>query len=265
MENYAAIKERLVAQADTAAIGVDDEYCAAIAARRLASGRRIVRISVEHAVQDGFMAEGSTILRVDEAGAKPIADLSGIGSLRGAHNAQNAAAAIAVATALGVSFERIQDALRTVPGSRSPHGAGGASRLGAVRERLQGHQRDSTEKALSSFERILWILGGKAKEGGISTLASYFPRIEKAYLIGDATEDFARVLEGKVPYVRCGTLDKAVELAAADAVSSQAAEPVVLLSPACASFDQYPNFERRGDHFRDLVRALPGIQLVKGV
>jgi UDP-N-acetylmuramoylalanine--D-glutamate ligase len=265
MENYAAIKERLVAQADTAAIGVDDEYCAAIAARRLASGRRIVRISVEHAVQDGFMAEGSTILRVDEAGAKPIADLSGIGSLRGAHNAQNAAAAIAVATALGVSFERIQDALRTFPGLAHRMEQVGRRGSALFVNDSKATNADSTEKALSSFERILWILGGKAKEGGISTLASYFPRIEKAYLIGDATEDFARVLEGKVPYVRCGTLDKAVELAAADAVSSQAAEPVVLLSPACASFDQYPNFERRGDHFRDLVRALPGIQLVKGV
>jgi UDP-N-acetylmuramoylalanine--D-glutamate ligase len=123
---------------------------------------------------------------------------------------------------------------------------------------------DSAEKALTSFDRILWILGGKAKEGGIDALRPYFPKIEKAYLIGAATEEFARVLDGEVPYVRAGTLDNAVELAAADAVSSRASEPVVLLSPACASYDQYPNYEVRGNHFRDLVRALPGIELSKG-
>ena len=124
---------------------------------------------------------------------------------------------------------------------------------------------DSTEKALTSFDHVLWILGGKAKEGGITMLKPYFPKVEKAYLIGAAADEFARTLDGQVPYVRAGTLDKAVELAAADAVASNAAEPVVLLSPACASYDQYPNYEVRGDHFRDLVRALPGIETSKGV
>jgi UDP-N-acetylmuramoylalanine--D-glutamate ligase len=124
---------------------------------------------------------------------------------------------------------------------------------------------DSTEKALTSFDHVLWILGGKAKEGGIAMLKPYFPKIEKAYLIGAAADEFARTLDGEVPYVHAGTLDKAVELAAADALASKVAEPVVLLSPACASYDQYPNYEVRGDHFRDLVRALPGIEVSKGV
>jgi UDP-N-acetylmuramoylalanine--D-glutamate ligase len=120
---------------------------------------------------------------------------------------------------------------------------------------------DSTDKALSSFERIFWILGGKAKEGGIAPLGAYFPKIEKAYLIGAAAEDFAATLDGKVPFVRSSTLDRAVAQAAEDAARSDAAEPVVLLSPACASYDQYPNFEARGDHFRALVRALPGVEV----
>jgi UDP-N-acetylmuramoylalanine--D-glutamate ligase len=124
---------------------------------------------------------------------------------------------------------------------------------------------DSAEKALASFEDIHWILGGKAKEGGIATLASYFPKIEKAYLIGAAAEDFARTLDGKVDYVRCGTLERAVQAAAQGADGSGARTPVVLLSPACASYDQYPNFEIRGNRFRDLVRELPGIDLPKGV
>ena len=95
-----------------------------------------------------------------------------------------------------------------------------------------------------------------AKEGGITPLTRFFPKIAKAYLVGEATEEFAKVMEGKVPYERCGTLDVATAKAATDAAASSAAEPVVLLSPACASFDQYRNFEIRGDHFRKLVQAL---------
>jgi UDP-N-acetylmuramoylalanine--D-glutamate ligase len=111
---------------------------------------------------------------------------------------------------------------------------------------------------LSSWERdIFWILGGKSKEGGIRPLESYFPRIGKAYLIGQASDDFAATLDGKVPFERCGTLDVAVARAAKDAAASAGKEPVVLLSPACASYDQFRSFEHRGDVFRDLVRALP--------
>ena len=120
---------------------------------------------------------------------------------------------------------------------------------------------DSTEKALASFERILWILGGKPKEGGIDSLRPYFPKIDRAYLIGEASDAFAGTLENEVPYLRCGTLDKAVAAAAEDAARSSAPEPAVLLSPACASYDQFKNFEVRGNRFRELVRALPGIEV----
>ncbi len=121
---------------------------------------------------------------------------------------------------------------------------------------------DSAATALAAFDRdIFWILGGKAKQGGITALASFFPRVVKAYLIGEATAEFAATLQGEVDFERCGTLDNAVAAAARDAAASSAAEPVVLLSPACASFDQYRNFEVRGDAFRALVAKLPGIQL----
>ncbi|HEX2552780.1 MAG TPA: UDP-N-acetylmuramoyl-L-alanine--D-glutamate ligase [Microvirga sp.] len=263
-ENYAAIKERLIAKADSAVVGVDDEASAAIAQRRIASGGRVIRISAEHAVADGFMRDGTAIVRVDEAGGTPVADLAGIGSLRGVHNAQNAAAAIAAVTALGVPASRVQDALRSFPGLA--HRMEEVGRIGPILfvNDSKATNADSTEKALASFRRIFWILGGKAKEGGISTLASYFPRIEKAYLIGAASDAFAGALDGRVPHARCETLDRAVAAAAADAAASGGEDAVVLLSPACASYDQYPNFERRGDHFRDLVRALPGIRLNKG-
>jgi UDP-N-acetylmuramoylalanine--D-glutamate ligase len=119
---------------------------------------------------------------------------------------------------------------------------------------------DSAAVALVCFEDIFWILGGKAKAGGIANLTEFFPRVRKAYLIGEATEEFAATLDGQVPYVRCVTLDYATEAAAADAERSGLPAPVVLLSPACASFDQYRNFEVRGDAFRKLVHGLAGIR-----
>ncbi|HEY0302224.1 MAG TPA: hypothetical protein VGC36_12845, partial [Rhizomicrobium sp.] len=121
---------------------------------------------------------------------------------------------------------------------------------------------DSTAKALSSFSDIYWIAGGKPKSGGIESLAEYWPRIRKAYLIGEAADAFARTLAGKVDYEIVGLLSLAVDAATRDADTSGLKEPVVLLSPACASFDQYPNFEVRGKAFHDLVLALPGVSPV---
>ena len=124
---------------------------------------------------------------------------------------------------------------------------------------------DAAAKALASFENIFWIAGGIAKAGGITSLTPFLPRIEKAYLIGEAADEFARTLSGKAPFEVCGTLDKAVVAAARDAVNSGQANAVVLLSPACASFDQYRNFEIRGDAFVKLVSELPGIDMtIKG-
>jgi UDP-N-acetylmuramoylalanine--D-glutamate ligase len=121
---------------------------------------------------------------------------------------------------------------------------------------------DSTAKALASFPRdIFWILGGKPKEGGIDALAGYFARVAKAYLIGQAMEEFAAALEAKLPFERCGTLIEALAAASRDASQSAGSEPVVLLSPACASYDQFRNFEERGDAFRRLVSELPGMEL----
>jgi UDP-N-acetylmuramoylalanine--D-glutamate ligase len=121
---------------------------------------------------------------------------------------------------------------------------------------------DSTEKALLSFPRdVFWIVGGKPKAGGISALEKYFGGIAKAYLIGESSEDFARTLDGKVAFERSGTLDAAVAAAARDAKARAGAEPVVLLSPACASYDQFRNFEVRGDAFRKLVEAIPGVAM----
>jgi UDP-N-acetylmuramoylalanine--D-glutamate ligase len=110
---------------------------------------------------------------------------------------------------------------------------------------------DAAERALVCFEDIYWIAGGRPKEGGIESLARHFPRIRKAYLIGEAAKDFAATLEGHVPYEISGTLENAVASASADAQAG-----VVLLSPACASFDQFRDFEHRGEAFRTAVSKL---------
>jgi UDP-N-acetylmuramoylalanine--D-glutamate ligase len=119
---------------------------------------------------------------------------------------------------------------------------------------------DSAAKALGSFHDIYWIAGGKPKTGGIAGLTEFFPRIRKAYLIGEAANEFAATLDGKVPNQVDGVLSAAIDAAARDAEASDAKEPVVLLSPACASFDQYPNFEVRGKAFTDIVLTIPGIK-----
>ena len=119
---------------------------------------------------------------------------------------------------------------------------------------------DAAQRALTSFERIYWIAGGRAKTGGIGPLAPYFSRIAKAYLIGEAADDFALTLREYIPFEKSDTLDAALEAAARDAAADVHDEPVVLLSPACASFDQFPSFEARGRAFRDGVRSMISLQ-----
>ena len=194
----------------------------------------------------------------DPAGPKTALDIAGIASLRGAHNAQNAAVAFAVCRKLGVGADAIGRGMRSFPGlAHRMEEVGRRGRTIFVND-SKATNADSTEKALASFPGgIFWILGGRAKEGGITALRPYFDRVARAYLVGAASDEFAATLEGSVAYRRCVTLDNAVAEAAADAATFEAREPVVLLSPACASYDQYRNFELRGDHFRKLVKALP--------
>jgi UDP-N-acetylmuramoylalanine--D-glutamate ligase len=264
MENYAAIKERLAANAEKVVVGVDDAWSKAIADRRASKRGQLVRIGRTDRREGTVYYEGPFVISNFDRVRSTVSNLSGIGSLRGAHNAENAAAAVAVALLCGVEDATIQGALRTFPGL--PHRMEEVGRRGQAIfvNDSKATNADSSEKALASFDRILWILGGKPKEGGIESLRPYFTKIDRAYLIGEAADQFAGTLGEEVPYVRCGTLDKAVAAAAEDAARSTAEEPVVLLSPACASYDQFKNFEERGDRFREVVRALPGIE-VKGL
>ena len=258
-EAYAAIKERLVADSGTAVIAVDDKPSQAIADRIARAGKRVIRVSARRPLADGVYAAGAEIIAVADGAATRVANLAGIGSLRGKHNAQNAAAAVAVARACGLDPAIIVKGLLSFPGlSHRMEEVGRRGRVLFVND-SKATNADAAAKALASFAPIYWIAGGRPKEGGITTLTDFFPRIAKAYLIGEAAEDFARSLGERLPHVMSGTLAAAVAAAAADAAQDSAAEPVVLLSPACASYDQFKNFERRGDAFRALVLQLDGI------
>jgi UDP-N-acetylmuramoylalanine--D-glutamate ligase len=262
MEKYAAIKERLPANVEaggTAVIGIDDGYGRAAAEHVERAGKKVERISVVTRLRDGYYAESSRIMHAIGGKAHAVAELGGIGSLRGVHNAQNAACALAACVALGVDLATIQKGLTGFPGLA--HRMQQVGRKGNVLfvNDSKATNADSAAKALASFDDIFWIAGGKPKTGGIASLAGFFPRIRKAYLIGEAAKEFATTLDGQVTYETSGVLVAAIEAAVRDAEAASLREPVVLLSPACASFDQYPNFEVRGKAFTDIVMAMPGV------
>jgi len=260
LDNYASIKARIfghLGAEGTAVIGVDDEPCRAIA-ETLHGPFAVKHIAIGHAVGNGVWAADGVLVEMEGGQETGRAELACIGSLRGAHNWQNAAVAYALARSQGLNASAIQQGLETFSGL--------AHRMEQVarRDRVlfvndsKATNADAASKALASFADIYWIVGGRAKEGGLAGLESFYPKIARAYLIGEAADAFARQIGDAVDHVQCGTLDRAVAEAAADASRSNAPEPVVLLSPACASYDQFDNFAKRGDAFRDIVMSLDG-------
>ncbi|MGR6468950.1 UDP-N-acetylmuramoyl-L-alanine--D-glutamate ligase [Rhizobium sp. PAMB 3182] len=262
MQHYADIKERLVAGSKTAIVGVDDSYCLMIADRIERAGVTVRRISSRQVLADGYYLEKGCIVEADSGATHKVADLSAIQTLRGAHNAQNAAAAIAACRAVGVSEAEIVAGLNSFPGLK--HRMQPVGRRGNVVfvNDSKATNADAAAPALSSYDRIYWIAGGLPKEGGITSLTGFFPKIARAYLIGEAAPAFAATLGEAVPYEISGTLEKAVAHAANDAEKDENGPVAVILSPACASFDQYKNFEVRGDAFVGHVRALDGMAML---
>jgi UDP-N-acetylmuramoylalanine--D-glutamate ligase len=265
IENYAAIKARVfdgVPADGTAVIGVDDSYSRAIA-DALHGPLAVKRIAVGYTVTTGVWAKDGMLTEVENGVERGRVSLDGIGSLRGAHNWQNAAVAYALARSQGLDASTIGKGLGTFAGLA--HRMEQVARLGSVLfvNDSKATNADAAAKVLASFTDIYWIVGGRPKAGGLDGLEPFFPRIARAYLIGEAADAFAAQLGGQVDHVQCATLDRAIEAAAADARRSRGAEPVVLLSPACASYDQFANFEARGKSFRDLVMRLPGVSPVQ--
>ncbi|MFT5509348.1 MAG: UDP-N-acetylmuramoylalanine--D-glutamate ligase [Hyphomicrobiaceae bacterium] len=261
-ENYAAIKARLAECADTAVVSVDDATVAAIARDLIANHQNAVPLSVQSKLVEGYYFEAGRIYNARDGGRGVVAYLEGLSNLRGIHNAQNVMATYAALDAVGVPAPELGDALKSFPGLAHRLEEIGSRKGVVFVNDSKATNAESASVALASFDRdIFWICGGRAKDGGVSSLSTYFPRISRAYLIGESEDDFAMQLDGHVDFARCGTLEIAVAAAARDAAASRGSEPVVLLAPACASFDQYVSFEKRGDHFRDIVTALPDIEL----
>jgi UDP-N-acetylmuramoylalanine--D-glutamate ligase len=253
MAGYIAAKRRLfdfITPGGAAVIGVDDGACKAMAAELARLGLRVVPVSVKTELAEGVSAPDGVLLD----NGKPVCDLKDFPRLPGRHNWQNACAVYAAARAEGIAPKTIVAALESYPGlAHRQELVGEADGIAWIND-SKATNADAVEKALVCYDRIYWILGGQAKEGGITALAPYFDRIEHAFLIGEASDAFAATLEGKVRFTRCVTLAKAVAAARNLAVSDAIDGAVVLLSPACASWDQFKSFEDRGDTFRDLVR-----------
>jgi UDP-N-acetylmuramoylalanine--D-glutamate ligase len=259
MQNYAAVKERLMHQAakdGLVLIGVDDNHSSSIFTKLASNGGpRPTPVSVGKVLGRGIFVVDGTLYDAQSGRAAKVMELSAARRLLGAHNWQNAAFAYAACKPYVKDTRALVAAIESFPGLA--HRMEDLGRVGRVRfiNDSKATNAEATERALVCFPDIFWIAGGRPKEGGIESLTRHFGRVRKAYLIGEAADAFAMTLD-KAPTEISGTLEAAVAHAAADAARSQVTDPVVLLSPACASYDQFKDFEARGDAFRALVSKL---------
>jgi len=261
MENYAGIKARLMRQTakdGQVVIGVDDAWSSAIFTQlSAAGGAQAHPVSVGKVLGRGIFVVDGTLYDAMGARAIKVMDMSAAARLPGSHNWQNAALAYGAVRPFISDSKAVAAAIASFPGlAHRMEDVGHVGKTAFIND-SKATNAEATARALAVYPDIFWIAGGKPKEGGIESLSEFFSRVRKAYLIGEAAPQFARTLDGKAPYDMSGTLDVAVASAAADAAASQAGSPVVLLSPACASYDQFKDFEQRGDVFRSLVAKLP--------
>lgn len=253
MARYVAAKKHIFdrqTKKDVAIIGVDDALSDGLAKEMRALKRQcVIPVGTTGRLASGVHVAGG-ILTNSFALMEQSGDLRRIKSLQGEHNWQNAAAAYAACFAHGLTHDQITGAMQSYPGLK--HRMQWLGEIGGVQfvNDSKATNADAAEKALKTYDQIYWIAGGVAKEGGIEPLRAYFPKIAHSYLIGEAAEPFKATLKGQ-PVTLSGTLDAAFAQAVADAPPGSA----IVLSPACASFDQYANFEVRGDAFIALVAA----------
>ncbi len=259
MAGYVSAKKRLFSDARTAIVGVDDEHSRAVYEQlRAEGGRPVIPISGSGAVPGGVYVEDG-VLHDETSGVKEaVVEMDRLASLPGVHNAQNAAAACAVARAAGLDVEQVRAGLLSFPGLAH------RQELLAVIDGVsyvndsKATNGEAAARALACYGDVYWIAGGRAKADGLTATRPYWGHVRHAYLIGEAANDFADTLTPKVPVTLSGRLSQAVGQARRTALAETGGGAVVLLSPACASFDQYDDFEARGEDFRSLVDALEG-------
>ncbi|MGE3867598.1 MAG: UDP-N-acetylmuramoyl-L-alanine--D-glutamate ligase [Hyphomonadaceae bacterium] len=257
LAGYAGAKRRIFANqgaGDWAIVGVDTPDSARICTELTAAGaQRVVAISNAQALGRGVSALGAQLYDAIDGAAKPALDLARAAALPGKHNAQNVAAAYAACAAMGLGARAIAAGVESFPGlAHRMERAGAVHGVRFVND-SKATNADAAAQALACYDRVYWIAGGVPKEGGIAPLVGFFPRMAKAYLIGEAAPAFAATLEGHVPVTMAGALEAAVRAAYADARAEQG---LVLFSPACASFDQFRDFEARGEDFKEIVARI---------
>ncbi len=262
MDGYIAAKRRIFSYQRpprVAVIGIDDPHCATLYEALRRDGLHTVwPISAKQIAPGGFYVQDGKL--IDTTGSRPITiiDLTTVARLPGAHNWQNAAAAAAAARASGIAYDAIAEGMRTFPGLKHRQELVQQTEGVSFINDSKATNADAAEKALACYQNIYWIAGGRAKEGGIKSLAPLFSRIRRAFLIGEAAGDFAATLDGQVPFSRCDSMEAAIAEAGALALKGKLPGATVLLSPACASFDMFKSFEDRGDRFRaEVLRLWP--------
>jgi UDP-N-acetylmuramoylalanine--D-glutamate ligase len=260
MSGYVRAKARILRNqraTDWAVLGVDDDHCRALLEQlRTERQRQVVPVAVGRSLESGvFVVEGRLYDALD-AVARPVLDLRPIERLRGVHNWQNAAAAYAAARVLGVEPMTAAEGLSRFRGLA--HRMETVRMVAGVRfvNDSKATNPDAAARSLACFEKIYWIAGGRPKDASLEPLLPWLDRVRHAYLIGEASPAFQRAFGARVPCTQCGVLRSAVEQAAAAAAGDPEGGAVVLLAPACASFDQFTDFEARGDAFKALVAAL---------
>ena len=267
LEGYVQAKQRIFAHQDSqdlAVVGVDDcqsqKVCTKISA---VGGPTVVPISVGKALGRGAYAIDGMLYDGTVRPSAEVIDLRKIESLPGRHNWQNAIAAYVAVRRFVLDDRAIAKSFLSFSGL--PHRLEQVRRIGNLTfvNDSKATNAEAASHALATYDHIFWIAGGVAKSGGIEPLAPLFPRIQKAYLIGDAAKAFAASLDRHVPLRKCDNLKVAVEKAYADARASRLEDAVILLSPACASFDQFRNFEERGEAFRIIVEGLKDKKVTK--
>jgi UDP-N-acetylmuramoylalanine--D-glutamate ligase len=253
---------RIFRGAGDAVIGIDDAYSIAMFGQVVQDGKRNAYAIATQAMTDrGVYVLGGAVHDAMDGQDDVTGSLQAIATLPGVHNYQNAVAAYAICRLMGVKPMTIMAAMVTYPGL--PH------RMSAIRvingvvyvNDSKATNADAAARALACYRNVYWILGGKPKESGLNGLEQFSDRIRHAFVIGQAAEAFSKWLENHgIPFSDCGTIDIAVREAHRHAQNNRG-QPggagVVLLSPACASFDQFRSFEHRGDVFTALVQALP--------
>lgn len=269
LAGYVAAKRRIFASQQaqmTAVVGVDDDLSREILLDLRRAGRhRVIPVSGNEPAPGGVYAREGILVDDLDARARRVLELARAPHLPGIHNAQNAAAAYAVCRTVGIDAEVIAEALEVFPGL--PHRQELVFTIDGIAyiNDSKATNPEAAARALACYQRVYWIAGGRAKDGSLAELKPYLSRIVEAFLIGEAQDLFASQLQGVVPFRRSGDLGQAVTQASeaaqqASRAGSEEERPIILLSPACASFDQFPDFEVRGDAFRQLVRDLAARQ-----